>query len=263
MDDHWTNFHRLNLEGNPQRIPPSMDGPDYYCTTCLGHYEGKISFVYHLKNVHQIRYRSHQKMDVTPDIMDPNHRCAPCCKTFKARPLYRNHLRVKHGITVSSETANLHANTKPDLFNKNNFCIACQKYFVNRNSYLIHLHYSYGIDVEPYKKHRSQVAVDQYNKRNNKIDIPDLNDPFMYCATCCRSYETKLKFQNHLRMIHNVYAKPSKGFTKNTMDEPLDIEPDRNNPDNHCTSCRCTFKSTESFQSHLKYSHPLPPSIDK
>ncbi|KAG2210847.1 hypothetical protein INT47_000001 [Mucor saturninus] len=259
MDKHWIRYHHMDYSINHKRYLPCLEGPDFYCETCQIHYESKIRFVSHLKHDHRIQGPSFPDYsDEPPNVMDPDNHCKPCCLCFDTRPLYRSHLFIKHNITVYSHIVSVHDNTKPDVFNEKNHCDACNKTFVSRHAFLQHLHYSYGIDVEPYKRPRTQNDLDQFNKRQQQIDVPNLHDPSLYCATCCRTYDTRLQYQHHLRMIHNIYSRPVKGFTMRTRKAPLDIVPDLDNPDNHCTSCQCTYKSKESFVSHLRYSHQLP-----
>ncbi|GAN03311.1 hypothetical protein MAM1_0038d02764 [Mucor ambiguus] len=92
---------------------------------------------------------------------------------------------------------------------------------------------------------------------------PDLQDPNFYCRVCETTYPSYYLFNKHLRIVHYIITKTTRSpptitslqAIKKEKEHP---EPEYNDPNNYCRTCKRSYGNKHRYHAHLVNFHGLP-----
>ncbi|KAL7319646.1 hypothetical protein PS15m_002761 [Mucor circinelloides] len=208
----------------------------YQCHLCKEVKDSLQSVSDHRKTIHNMRgFRIIKRIDIEPNINDPNNFCQTCEKTYTDKIAYRKHLRSTHHMVLKHPSSMCKSNLTPDPENPDFYCCSCCRTYQNLHLYRNHLK-SY---------HRMQLPSLCFTK--NPGVLPDSNDPHCYCKSCNKVYRTVRIYRIHCLQVHNM-----KRLIKKVPRSEL---PDLENPDFYCKTCNITHQTERAYRTHCNLKH--------
>ncbi|KAI9474153.1 MAG: hypothetical protein EXX96DRAFT_329111 [Benjaminiella poitrasii] len=262
FDGHFYNIHCLKPV-----VRPDLDDPNFFCDSCEVKFSSFLIYRRHLRLLHNIetdlrgkRVRSSRALQ--PDTNNADNYCTACCRTYKDRRRFINHLYYYHGMTVS-ECVNTPSSSDTDLRrlsdcpsptlqpDTNNYCNVCCQTFKDRRRFRSHLYQFHKIAISECAQSSQKPSSsssssggggsgsDEENKNENVAirSTTTSNTTSYYCDTCQMSFITKYIYQDHLRMRHVLRS------TEDEMNPFL------------CGICKDAFKTIHACWRHQKEVH--------
>ncbi|GAN01924.1 hypothetical protein MAM1_0014d01361 [Mucor ambiguus] len=214
----------------------------YCCNLCGDKLLDLRSTLLHKQEVHNISHRTrYKRMNLEPDVDDPNNYCATCEKTFSTKDSFEYHLKTLHFIVRVREVL------EPDVDDPNFYCQSCDFTYMNQKFYYKHLKSYHGIKVRSSSSSRHKSNMPKITKKQQKRNK-------ICCRACGADFSSKKNYAYHTNFVHGISRKTK--LDANMVIIPFYEE------SYQCRACSSTFGSKQMYLEHLHMTHSMNISED-
>ncbi|GAN01954.1 hypothetical protein MAM1_0014d01391 [Mucor ambiguus] len=270
---HLTAIHYIQLSHKKSSLGLDAHDPNKYCGACCKTYRSKAKYRTHLRVMHQMAQpssRARVEHRELPDPYNPHYYCSACQKSWKTRHEYRKHYcRVAINLLSLLFICNMKLRKRPLRTSS----IVKQEYLVESKGASGCLQLNNTFDDDQHNKNTCGLTFNIKNEEPSKYELIHDGEASQGILSEMNTLDFNDGFE--ARVKPEELSKPEailRGTADSTQNVELStsrvkvwvpppgfeyLEPDINDPNFHCRSCKRTYKNKYNYRCHLKRHHKM------